>query len=875
MGVNVTEYCLGGNHQKPVDYHILRGSKMEDNVGHLSCPEGQSLSGKEKSLSDVLGTLSDSNVGLEKQIHKSDHEIDGCKSEKLAEGERIGHVSSTDCTKDNDYNLKQQSCVNNASSAVPLWISPAKSNIEVSAPFLEGNASTKKSSMSSDGCLDSIQPIETNQLEDRKIDGYPLKIGESELRAAVQTSLHDKQCKSESSSSNSTQLILQACSSDSCQEMSVDNKTCKNVKLSAIDTSTCTDFNIEEPAFRSLVLDTTNLLSGKQCNVIKHSEPIHNIRTRTSDKVPDLTSDDNCGTVENINQFKSDLPKKKGAEIYNPDRAETPYDLDDALDVAWRVAKEVEQEAEASGSSSSMEVRNSDMVHLSYADSTDSDKEGCLTEAGSIQQQCNEQDKSDSFSSAKEAVDLKMLTKKEQFCLEEAKEPLHDMVPGINDGCQKLEPSMRPEGSGDQTCHVFGIDLNEDVLENEVEHTEKSVKEAASICENVSKPIPMAAKSGICLPVPQFQSAGELSGWRGSSATSAFRRTSFSESCSRNKALSTNDTIGSSNYSHVKGIDLNVAAGVDFDVELLPKKSIPALSSNYTKESSVEVSSRQARMFDIDLNCVSENDENCRQLSPPASLSSHSVRDFDLNDNPISADACIDPYWPCEGTRANGGFDDPAISSVENSRQSDCKSFRSSCSPHLSSMEGFSHSHHAKPFLVAATNMLPSNEQMQRIVTLEHKASFTQSYPHAFLYNNGFYFDPNNSISSTVYPPPALPYMTDPHATTVIPQILGSGTLPMFSGAPHLMEVPHGSSPSDFAFIRPTFDLNAGANCPENGSRGTSARQLCIPLSNSTVEEQMKSFQQVALTATPMKRREPDGGWDSHQLCLRQAASWR
>lgn len=814
----------------------------------------------------------------------------------------IGHFSSLSCTKDVVDNLKQPSSVISTVRNSVLEgeiVAEGTSRVmscrnrldnneesEVSAPSPVGNTSVKKGSVKSDVCSDSGHPSQTkgNEFVDGKMNGYPPSVGENEVKSSVQTTFHDKPCKSESSSSNSAQVTLPTSSNDSCPEMSVYKSSYKNITPSAIDTSTCTNFKLEQPALDMAIqvpkfqLDATMVSCEEQCNENKASEPIDNVRTRGSGKVLGLASDNKCVSGENINHLKSDLPKKKSSERYNKNRSETCYDLgdDDALELAWRVAKEVEQEVEASGSSSSIPGRSSEVVHLSSVDSVDSHREGCLTETGSVHQQCDEQVKSDSFFSTKEAGDLKLVTKKEQLSLE-VEESVQGMVPETSDGCQRQESSnltINVEGvaASNQTSHIFSIDLNEDILENEVEYPQKSINETVSLLENVSKPIPVLAKSGIplCLPVPQFQSEGDLGGWRGSAATSAFRPTSFSESCNRN-ALSTIDTICSSNYSHVKGIDLNIAAaGAEFDTDLLAKKHIPALSDNYSKESSVEVNSRRARMLDIDLNCVSENDDNSRQLSPPAS-----VRDFDLNDNLTSADACVGLYQTCEGSRGlrNGDFYDPAVSSVEYSRQSDCKTFRSSCSQDLSSMEGFSHSH-AKPFLVAETNMLPFNEQLQRMPALQHKVAFSPPPPHAFLYNNGFCIDPNNSLSPTVYPPSVLPYMAYPHATTVIPQYFGSGAIPVFPMAPQLMEVPHGSGPNDIAFIRPTFDLNMGANSLENGNRGN-ARELCIPLSNSTVEEQMRSFQRVGLTATPMKRREPDGGWDSHQLCFRQASSWR
>jgi hypothetical protein len=457
-----------------------------------------------------------------------------------------------------------------------------------------------------------------------------------------------------------------------------------------------------------------------------------------------------------------------------------------------------------------------------------------------------------------------------------------------------VTPKPEDVAASDQTTHIFGFDLNENILTNEDGYPEQSVYETISYhAKTVIRPVPVLAKSRIPFSIPMLQSKceEEVGGWRRSSA-SAFRQISLSKSCNRNKSSSPNDNNDCSKQSQVIGIDLNVAvAGVDFDMELLPDKCVQEQSSLASEESSLEVSYKRARKFHIDLNFASENDDGYRQLSPPASLSGYSVRDFDLNDNPISAEASIDAHQPGQGTRAlrNGALDDdPAVSFMGIAKQPDSSSVGTGYLTGFSSFHGLAHGN-TKSLQVAASNVLPSNEQMQMVHPLHHNLTYTAPPPapsHAFLYNNGFCIDPN-SLSSTVYPPSFLPYITDPRGTAVIPQVLGSGAphimsvpggmgaLSAFPGGRHMMSFPGGSGPSDIAFMRPSFDLNGIAATSENGSRVDNARPLFFPVSNSTLEEPVKSFQQVAFPATPMKRREPDGGWDSHQLSHRQVTSWQ
>jgi hypothetical protein len=922
-----------------MDQHDLKASGMANDVQQLCSLREHSHLGEANSLSDCFGTCTDGNAGLQKQDHESDHETSGRRADKLPEMERNYLISSTDCAVENMDVLRQPSPVISTmkesilgkehcaegTSAVMSCCNGLEGQVkskqgEVSALSLEGNASTKNISMKSDISSDSGQRLEkeNNELVDGRITGYWSNAGESGLKSVMQTSFHDKLYKTESSSSNSTHITLPASSNDSCQVTSMDVKACTNSKTSAMDTSTCTDFksNLKEPAVRILavgmasqaskdVLDSTIFHPGKQQNATKVSE-IVNVRSKDSYRVLGMISDHNSLTVKDIDLQNPNLFKKKVTEDSNHDKVQPCYVLDDALEVARRVAREVEREVgtfrEVSGSSSSVHEKSGEAVHMSSVDSADSNKRDCLTETGSEIQFCCEQDNSDSFCSIKEVVDLETSARNEGSYLE-VKEPSHGTDPRMmnvsNDCIHRQESSFvttKPEdGAASDQTNVFRFDLNENILANEDEYPGHSVNGTISChAKTVIKPVPVLAKSGIPFSLPLLQSKceEELGGWR-RSAASAFRKISLSKSYNRNKSSSPNDNNDCSKQSQVKGIDLNVAAAVvDFDMELLPDKCVQEQSSLASEESSMEVSSKRAKRFHFDLNFVSENDDSHRQLSPPASLSGYSVRDFDLNDNPTSVDASIDTYQPGQGTQAlrNGALDDdPAVSFLGIAKQPDSRSVGTGYLAGVSSLHGFTHGH-SKSLQEAASNVLPSNEQMQIVHPLHHKLTYTappQAPPHAFLYNNGFCIDPN-SLASTVYPPSFLPYITDPRGTTVIPQVLGSGAphimsvpggmgaLSAFPGARHMMSFPGGSGPSDIAFIRPSFDLNGiAAATSENGSRVDNARQLFIPVSNSTLEDPVKSFQQVAFPAPPMKRREPDGGWDSHQLSYRQVTSWQ
>lgn len=803
-----------------MDHQDVKASKMETNVGGLCSPKMQTPLEKTDSLPDRCIGLTDTSVGLQKERHESNSQINGCKAEKSPEIKRkdLDHIS------------------------------------EVSQPFEKDVHS--------------------------KTNGYWLNKGENGLKFVMHAVCPDKQYKTESSSSNSTQVVLPSSSNDSYQETSLDIKSSKHSKTDAMDTFTCTDFkgNLKESAFGSSTPgmathapraepETVISLPGKLYNLVKASETLDSVRTRNnSDNVPRMTVDSHY--VENIDLLKSDLFKKENMRHINQDKADVLYDLVDALDAARRVAKEVEQGVEASGSSSSVLGRSSETVLQSFVDSADSRKKSCLTENESVIQQHDRQDTSVSVCSLK------------QFAFY-TKDMDPDAIREGNDGHHRQESSCLTwkaesiTSKGHNSHHCY-LDLNENILEYEAEHPEQPVQEIVSNpLENLSKPIPVVAKSGIslCLPMSEIQKEGELGGWRGSAATSAFRPTAVSRSCRGSKVSPNND---SAKDSRVKEIDLNVAAtGVEFGSELLQEKSNPAQSTFPSNESSMEVSSTQARRFDIDLNCVDEND-NCYQLPPSTSSPQQFTRDFDLNDSPTSvADAFVSASQPGQATQTlrNRGLDGSAVFLMENSEQPDFRSFRSAFSAASPSL-GLAHSN-AQPFLVAASNMLTSNEQLQRIAAFQPKFSHMQPPPHAFICNSGFCIDPNSCLPPTHYAHGVVPYMTDPHSTTIFPQVLGSGALSVISRPQHVLQVPEGSGPSDVMILGSNVDLYNGINAVENGSRGPNARQLYIPSGNPVFEEQMRTLQPVAVSAPPMKRREPDGGWDSHQLSFRQESSWR
>ncbi|EXC01094.1 hypothetical protein L484_025463 [Morus notabilis] len=850
-----------------MDHHDLKGSETKSNAGRTCSPQKQSLLEMANGLAYCRKGLADANVEIQKDVQNCKCEIGSCKAEKFPGIERNDRIAPSGCVKEISNDLRPSFIISTVRHSVlerrilpegTSMVSPYRNgagsneclkNSEASACSAEKVTNFKKISMKFDVDSDHGQPLDRDL--HAGTNGCWPNSGENGSRTVMRAVFHDKQCKTESSSSNSSHIILPSSSNDSCQDTSLDTQSCKRSKIDAMDTSTCTDLksNLKEAAFTSSrpgraicnpqgKLENT-VSPGKRSDMVKTSETL-GVRTRNGDNAAGMSSDNNYVTVENNDISKSDLFKKGNEKVDVHSKAEVLHEHGDAVIVSPTVASEAEQDFEASGSSSSAEGRNGEMLRQSYIDSVDSNRKSCLTETGSVIQLCKQ-------------------------------EPLPDMgakvFHEVNGGLHGQELSCETTKSvGLSSCgRGSKIDLNEDVIEQDWEYLGQSGKETVNKFEgSVSKPKAVMAKPGIPLDflAPKVKKEGNVGGWMGSTKTSAFQPTSIAKNCIKNKALSTSAENDSEMPSVVKMIDLNLAAtGADFDVESLEDKSAV---TELSFPSNMEMGSSQARKLDIDLNCVSGNDDDCHQSPLSTSLPRHSVRDFDLNDNPTSVDTCSVACPPSQGTQAlkRMGSDCPPVFSVENSKHQDLRSFRSPYSTDLFSMPGFIPGH-VQPFLVAAPNMLPSNEQLQRVAFLQPQLPYAQPPL------NAFRIDPKDGASSTVGSHTVLPYVVDPRATAIISQVLGSGGVSAFPN--HVFQVPHGSNPDNIAITRPNLDAYNGVNV----NRGANAGQLCMPSSNLTLEEQMRSFQQVSVPAAGTKRREPEGGWDSPQFSFRQRTSWR
>ncbi|KAJ4842049.1 hypothetical protein Tsubulata_037964 [Turnera subulata] len=840
---------------------------------------------------------SDGNSGLksQKQSSVSDHEANSCETSKLADMERkcLNHdcLSSTDSAKENtdesrlssavastsrNSELKTDNCAERAPNAMPHFNKPTCStnvkDSDVSTCSPQGNDSLQNFTTNSDVSSEGREPI-----------GKESKSFIHERMSSVmQTAYHNKRLKTEYSF-NSASITLPASSDDTCLETLQDVKPCQHNTFCSKNISRYSDFkgSLEEPAFKSSRKTLGMPIGMKDFPCVGGFSPQNLSETAEDNNLVNVGDD----------IWKMDLPKKENEDV---SELEAFYDPDDALEVARRVAQEVKQEVgmykESSESCSLVQERSDETGNLGPDDSAASAKD-CFAENGNKNLFENEQDKHDSVCCTNGEADPELSMGNQDLCLD-VKELSHDT------GSIKKDPTndnmngrvsspltTKPEviTNNNQFTSVLKFNLNENILTDEVDSYKQSVAGLPpSHADVLSKPIPVVAKFGIplCLPKPHLQLDGGAASWMGFSSNSAFRPTSFPESFNTTKSSPARGNDNGSKALQTIGFDLNIAAeGCDFDGEFLPQ--VCGQEKSKFPKFSMETSSKGKERFNIDLNCVHGSDDLCHQPPLPTSSSRHCDRDFDLNDNPTPADPFGDSEQPGQGTLMLGDrqFDHHAVKYLGNARNSDSKGEGSLYWTDSSYMRSFSHGH-ARPVIVTTPNILPPVEQMQNLASLQHRSTYAAVNPttplpsRAFSYGgNAFFIDPNNRMSSNGYPPVVFPYLTDPRAAPVFPQMPGSGSLPAFSRTPHHMPAPGGPNNGEMAMTRPGSNLDGRVTSSDYAFQGENGRQWFIPV-NIATEDQIRSFHQPSLPATPMKRKEPEGMPDSYQLGFRQMAMW-
>ncbi|XP_043713105.1 uncharacterized protein LOC122661689 isoform X2 [Telopea speciosissima] len=548
---------------------------------------------------------------------------------------------------------------------------------------------------------------------------------------------------------------------------------------------------------------------------------------------------------------------------------ELEYGVDDALEVARQVAKEVEREVVDNREpfcSSSSEKNSEGVVQPGSPDSINDEKDQLMT--GPLHDLPTGQNLSCGASSPRGEEHLRSsqdVDSKPENCM------------------QDLESSQLTEAAqelaGNSEREPCGFDLNEEVYSEEM--ASPSTPSSVPITVATTK----ATASGI--PVAPLHFEGNL-GWKGSAVTSAFRPPAPRKTPDGEKALSVEGSNHSSKCRQdVLDFDLNVAGADDDGVtDLALTKQIPESSSLPSGESSVEVSSRRGERLMLDLNRSGDNEDaplsdsrtegqflyhhrnGHRSPSPASSSSSRQppVRNIDLNDSPSFFD---DTYGqqhrlvisPSQDMNAHGGFkvDDHFISIMGKKVEVN----RKDCAPQTRSFI---------PNGQVSESLEAGMARSGRGVVAP-SAMVQTALPSRLFGYSSLTAGSSTSVTPAVYG--SSPYMVDSRGAPVLLQIMGSPTAdpPPYSRASFFTSMTgmqtglNGVGPSQSG-----FDLNAGVMMVDNSVNREAGglRPLFIQGQGGSVEEQMRSASLPLNSMVGVRRREPDGGWESYPVAYKR-----
>lgn len=428
----------------------------------------------------------------------------------------------------------------------------------------------------------------------------------------------------------------------------------------------------------------------------------------------------------------------------------------------------------------------------------------------------------------------------------------------------------------------------------------------------LATPIAVAAKAkGTFIPpASPLRSTGEL-GWKGSAATSAFRPAEPRRTPERQHVTSegphldatTSVTAGVSGIQsrpHLD-IDLNVPdEGVVEDGLMtcfssqisarVTSSELATVSGHNFVLSSRELSaaggSASAGKLDLDLNRV----EECEDTGPVprhtealgASLNifangfsngeSQGPRGFDLNDGPSLEDAVVEPGpWNSNAkTKGNSGLP------LSGWRMNGEVVNLTSCLPPGNSHPGLAiHSYpsdgteRSYPVLTSASGPTYNCDPYRgSVITSAPAIAYPNATQPTFPYG-GFSFGSNFSMTSTSFSGGPTLYgdsLGTPCFSAVPSQLVTAGAVSAPGARPYVMGLTDVSGmEGPRKWPRPILDLNAGPGTVDLEVRDS--KQFAIVDSRVSTESHTRSFNQTtASTVMPLKRKEPEGGWDSHSV---------
>lgn len=553
---------------------------------------------------------------------------------------------------------------------------------------------------------------------------------------------------------------------------------------------------------------------------------------------------------------------------------ELEYGVDDALEVALQVAKEVEREVmDYRGpfcSSSPEKISEYKIKQFVSSDSLEVKHDEHMMEK---------------LNGVKEKLPTK------QDVQENASSP--EMTRFRISGNIDSKPQDNGNESGSPTETAVARDLVGDTGRSKCDFDLNEVCTEDSVCMGIpvanqyvtlSAPIPVVAASNgmLVLPCTPLHFDGKM-GWRGSASTSAFlpafpRRTT-DDGTSLADASSNSPTQRQS-FLH---IDLNVTNdGNEAAADIPSAKEIPVSSRLSSGESSIEISSRREKMLKFDLNCLGDGDSDSacpfpssdwraggtfhlqnghRSLSPALSSSTEQspMRDFNLNDNLVSVNSHgSQAYRPglykssLQDTKGYGSLklDDPLMSITGSRANVDKK-------------EAFHHTHSVPNVQTSESSVCVNSIRLSDVSGAQPSIAYAQSLPPVSGYND-FTMSPFLSFPLQRYrPSSSLSYAVDSRGATVVPQVLGSRATissQSYCRPPFLMSLTGAPTGLAGVAVSPSgLDLNPGMV-----SVGGESREV----------GNLLHAMHPAGTGMTLKRKEPEGGGELNMVGYTHDASW-
>ncbi|WOG97763.1 hypothetical protein DCAR_0417104 [Daucus carota subsp. sativus] len=526
------------------------------------------------------------------------------------------------------------------------------------------------------------------------------------------------------------------------------------------------------------------------------------------------------------------------------------YDIFDPLEVARKVATELEREVDCrEPSRSSSERASGGRIRLPESPDPIKGKNSIVAH-----HPCKDMSTGTNLTAA---VGEKVLVKATALPIERETCIVDSEV------AQNIEP--------DEDKLVCGFDLNENVSDDNMDNQTNSVTAPISLVTASMA----ATTSDLPLSPLQFD---VTHGFKGSAKTSAFclapmHKVSEGES----SIFATGSSSSLFRKSEHLDFDLNVAESEYWKIsDLPPSKETPNSAARPSGDASLESFPKRSNLLQLDLNCASDSgdapssywrkDERVlphftgqfsRSASSSSSLMQPSLKTIDLNDQPSYTEFLHPALTAKSSTSVSGGYNtNTSVISLMGTR------IAVNQKDDVPQTFPFFNDRIVDPALDAS---MPRSDN---VLGSASSSLYARSYMYG---NNGppYGYGPTVPESSSIYGLGGqTPYMVDSRGSPVGPQVLGRfPALPSFTQQPSFSEG-LAAAPADsigFVHSRHGFDRTSSLMFEGRSRDAGYTRQLLNPGQDIPMDGEMRGNpQSTSSSGVGGKRKEMDGGWEPY-----------